>query len=153
VRFVGPPAGLEPLESPCTNVVGFDLVSEKSKRPVALGHHNAQPPERLRFFYIGSIIFFIGILAVARFIGYYLAGSGAGHIQSLILSGALLTIGFQMWVLGILADLISINRKLSEEILYRMKRSENPPLEPGNRTMTRSLRNLLPPKKVRASTV
>ena len=105
------------------------------------------------FFYIGSILFSIGILAVARFLGYYFTGSGAGHVQSLILSGALLTIGFQMWVLGILADLISINRKLSEEILYRVKRSEIPPLEQGNRTATRGIRNLLPPKKVRASTI
>jgi glycosyltransferase involved in cell wall biosynthesis len=105
------------------------------------------------FFYIGSVIFLIGVIAIVRFLCYYFSGLGAGHIQSLILSGALLTIGFQMWVLGILADLISINRKLSEEILYRMKRSENLFLEHGNRAISRSLRNLLPPKKVRTSTV
>lgn len=105
------------------------------------------------FFYIGSVIFFIGVLAVVRFLCYYFTGSGAGHIQSLILSGALLTIGFQMWVLGILADLISINRKLSEEILYRMKRSENLFSEHGNRGTNRTLRNLLPSKKVRTSVV
>jgi hypothetical protein len=58
---------------------------------------------------------------VLRFLYFYFTGSGAGHVQSLIISGALLAIGFQVWVLGILADLISINRRLSEEILYRVK--------------------------------
>ena len=105
------------------------------------------------FFYFGSVIFFIGILAVLRFLYYYFTGSGAGHIQSLILSGALLTIGFQMWVLGILADLISINRRLSEEILYRIKRNDNSLAEHSDRPANRTLRNLRPCKKVKGSAV
>jgi glycosyltransferase involved in cell wall biosynthesis len=105
------------------------------------------------FFYIGSFIFFIGLMAVLRFLYYYFSGSGTGHIQSLILSGALLTIGFQMWVLGILADLISINRRLSEEILYRMKRNDQLASDYPNRPPNRLLRNLLPSKKVRTSAI
>jgi glycosyltransferase involved in cell wall biosynthesis len=105
------------------------------------------------FFYIGSVIFFIGMLVVLRFLYYYFTGSGAGHIQSLILSGALLTIGFQMWVLGILADLISINRRLSEEILYRIKRNDNPWPQQSSRPTNGTLRHLLPSNKVRSSAV
>jgi hypothetical protein len=90
---------------------------------------------------------------VLRFLYYYFSGSGTGHIQSLILSGALLTIGFQMWVLGILADLISINRRLSEEILYRMKRNDQLASDYPNRPPNRLLRNLLPSKKVRTSAI
>ena len=105
------------------------------------------------FFYIGSFIFFIKLMAVLRFLYYYFSGSGTGHIQSLILSGALLTIGFQMWVLGILADLISINRRLSEEILYRMKRNDQLASDYTNRPPNRLLRNLLPSKKVRTSAI
>lgn len=75
------------------------------------------------FFYIGAFIGLIGILGVLRFLYFYCIGTGAGHIQSLIISGALVTIGFQVWMLGVLADLISINRRLSEEMLYRMKKN------------------------------
>jgi glycosyltransferase involved in cell wall biosynthesis len=68
------------------------------------------------FFYIGAV------LGIARFLYFYALGQGGGHIQSLVLSGALVTIAFQVWMLGILADLISMNRRLSEEILYRVRR-------------------------------
>jgi glycosyltransferase involved in cell wall biosynthesis len=94
------------------------------------------------FFYFGSLVLVIGILVVIRFLWYYFLGMGAGHIQSLILSGVLMTIGFQMWVLGILADLISINRKISEEILYRMKRSDSVGGHHNITTKIWSLRNL-----------
>ena len=49
-------------------------------------------------------------------------GDGGGHVQSLIISSVLLILGFQVWVLGIVADLISVNRRLSEEVLYTLKR-------------------------------
>jgi glycosyltransferase involved in cell wall biosynthesis len=105
------------------------------------------------FFYFGSLVLCLGILTVMRFLWYYFSGMGAGHIQSLILSGVLMTIGFQMWVLGILADLISISRKISEEILYRMKRSDNLIGQQTNTAKSQLLRNLIPSKKARTSSV
>ena len=54
-------------------------------------------------------------------------GAGHGHVQFLIASAILLIIGFQVGMLGIVADLISVNRRLSEEILYRLKRQDIPP--------------------------
>lgn len=79
--------------------------------------------EPLRSFsYVGFGLGALGMVGILRFLYFYAAGEGAGHVQSLVLSGALLTIAFQVWMLGILADLISINRRLSEEILYRMRR-------------------------------
>jgi glycosyltransferase involved in cell wall biosynthesis len=74
------------------------------------------------FFYVGAVLGTIGMLGVARFLYFYAIGQGGGHVQSLILSGVFLTIAFQVWMLGILADLISINRRLGEEILYRVRR-------------------------------
>jgi hypothetical protein len=76
--------------------------------------------------YVGGIIFLVGALGVLRFLYFYFAGDGQGHIQSLIISATLLALGFHVWVLGILADLVSINRRLNEEILYRIKRNGNP---------------------------
>jgi hypothetical protein len=49
---------------------------------------------------------------------------GAGHIQSLILAGALIVTGAVTWLFGVLADLIGRNRQLSEEVLLRMRRLE-----------------------------
>jgi glycosyltransferase involved in cell wall biosynthesis len=101
------------------------------------------------FFCIGGFIFFIGLLGVTRFLYFYFSGSGAGHIQSLIISGALVAIGFQVWVLGILADLISINRKLSEEILYRMKKNGTSEKNEHLIVSTEALNRTLSSKKAR----
>jgi len=80
-------------------------------------------PFRL-FTTIGTGVATIGILIGSRFIYYYLLGTGEGKIQSLILAAALLIIGFQIIVVGLLADLISANRRLIEEILLRVKKTE-----------------------------
>jgi glycosyltransferase involved in cell wall biosynthesis len=74
------------------------------------------------FFGIGAVVSALGLLGVARFLYFYVVGQGA-HIQSLVLSGVLLVIGVQAFMLGILADLISINRRLNEDILYRVRRA------------------------------
>jgi hypothetical protein len=78
-------------------------------------------------FYIGGVIFSVGVIGLLRFLLFWFMGGGQGHIQSLVISGVLLTIGFQVWMLGIIADLISVNRRLSEEILYRVKKQETLP--------------------------
>jgi glycosyltransferase involved in cell wall biosynthesis len=74
------------------------------------------------FLYVGATIVFLGVLGVCRFLFFWFGGGGGGHVQSLIISAVLLIIGFQIWMLGIVADLISVNRRLSEEILYRQKK-------------------------------
>ena len=80
-------------------------------------------PFRL-FATIGTGIVSIGILIGCRFVFYYFMGSGSGKIQSLILAAALLIIGFQILVVGLLADLISANRRLIEDTLLRVKKME-----------------------------
>ncbi|WP_079913983.1 glycosyltransferase family 2 protein [Paenibacillus sp. 32352] len=72
----------------------------------------------------GLILFILGLGVGIRFLFFYLQGYGNGHIQSLILASAMITIGFQLGVLGLVADLISNNRKLLEETLYRVRRIE-----------------------------
>ena len=76
------------------------------------------------FFLLGSVLI-LGASAIGlRFLWEYLTDGGAGHIQSLILAGALLVTGVVTWLFGVLADLIGRNRQLSEEILLRMRRLE-----------------------------
>jgi glycosyltransferase involved in cell wall biosynthesis len=74
------------------------------------------------FFFVGAVLGGLGLIGVLRFLYFYAVGRGDGHVQSLVLSGALVTIAFQVWMLGILADLISMNRRIGEEILYRVRR-------------------------------
>ena len=75
-----------------------------------------------RFFSILSgIALATGILTGIRFLWFYVSGSGSGHIQSLILSAILIISGVQIGVIAILSELLSINRKLLEDIQYRLK--------------------------------
>lgn len=73
---------------------------------------------------IGSIIFALGAILGCRFLYFYFTGTGNGHIQSLILAAVLLMIGFQTITLGLLADVISANRKLIEDVQYRVRKMD-----------------------------
>ena len=76
------------------------------------------------FFVIGVVCILFGLIPSGRFLFFYLAGKGDGHIQSLIMAAVLFIIGFQVLVLGLLGDVISHNRKLIEETLLRVRRME-----------------------------
>ncbi len=79
----------------------------------------------LRFFTItGLVPFLIGTCLGIRFLIYYFMGVGGGHIQSLILAAVLLIIGWQTIMIGLQADLIAANRKLLQDIQYRIKNLE-----------------------------
>ena len=81
------------------------------------------------FFYIGCLCILGGLIPAIRYLIYYFAGQGGGHIQSLILAAILFIIGFQVLMIGLVADVISFNRKLIEETLLRVKRIELDHLE------------------------
>jgi glycosyltransferase involved in cell wall biosynthesis len=76
------------------------------------------------FFILGSLFLLGGLIPTSRFIYFYMLGQGGGHIQSLVMAAVLLLIGIQLWVLGLLGDVISSNRKLIEETLLRVRRIE-----------------------------
>jgi glycosyltransferase involved in cell wall biosynthesis len=73
---------------------------------------------------LGAIFLLVGLALGIRFLYYFLIGQGTGHIQSIILAAVLLIVGFQIWLIGLLADLISFNRKILEDLLYRVRRIE-----------------------------
>lgn len=76
------------------------------------------------FTILGLITMLPGLFLISRFVFYYLKGHGDGHIQSLIAAAILINIGFLVFVIGIIADLISNNRKLLENVLYKVKQIE-----------------------------
>jgi glycosyltransferase involved in cell wall biosynthesis len=74
---------------------------------------------------MGLFVFSAGFMVSLRFLWYYFfIDGGRGHIQSLILSAVLMLIGFQVGLIGLVADLISGNRRLIEDCLYRVKKIE-----------------------------
>ncbi len=78
------------------------------------------------FSYIGGSIFAVGVAISLRYLYFLIAGDTYGdrHLQSLILSAVLMIVGFQVVVIGLVADAISGTRKLLEDILYRIRRLE-----------------------------
>jgi hypothetical protein len=73
---------------------------------------------------MGTAVSLGGLLPIMRFLYLYVIGLGGGHVQSLILGALLLMVGFQIFVIGLLADLIGANRRLIEDSLYRVRRHE-----------------------------
>ena len=76
------------------------------------------------FSVLGLIPFTGGFLIGLRFLIYWLKGSGSGHIQSLIFASTLMLLGFMTFIVGLQADVIANNRKILEDIQYRIRKSE-----------------------------
>lgn len=79
-----------------------------------------------RFFAVpGAVSFGIGMLLGLRFLYFFLIGEGKGHIQSVVLAALLLGTGFLLVVTGLVADLISVNRRLLEDLDWRIRKMED----------------------------
>ncbi len=68
------------------------------------------------FMSIAATLFGIGLLLGLRYLYLNVTGEGSGHVQSVILSGVFIGIGFQTGLIAFIADLLSVNRKLLEEL-------------------------------------
>jgi glycosyltransferase involved in cell wall biosynthesis len=76
------------------------------------------------FVVLGSSLLAAGVCLGLRYVWFWSHGKITGHLQSAILSVLLVILGFQALQWGILADLIASNRKLLEDLLYRVRRME-----------------------------
>jgi glycosyltransferase involved in cell wall biosynthesis len=107
----------------------FDSVYGYIKRSTATIVRIYAMYEPLKVFtYIGLLVFGLGLIPAVRFLYIYFTNYAArgAHVQSLIFSAVLLIVGFQVLLIGLLADVISANRKLLEELVYRVRRLEMP---------------------------
>jgi glycosyltransferase involved in cell wall biosynthesis len=86
------------------------------------------------FSYIGLTIFCAGVVLALRFLYEYFTDVtfGGRMVQSLIFSAVFMIIGFQVLLMGLLADVISANRKLLEDLLYRVRKIELGEQRDGN---------------------
>lgn len=80
----------------------------------------------LKFFFLtGSIPFTLGTLLGIRWLWFFfIEGSMRARVPSLVLAAILILIGFQLWMFGLVADLMSVNRRMLEDIQLRLRRAE-----------------------------
>jgi len=79
---------------------------------------------------IGGFLFIIGgVLGFRVLIHYIMTGYVTPYLPTALLSSVLAIIGFQVIVIGLIADIEHQNRHIMEEVLYRMRKGElnNPP--------------------------
>ena len=81
------------------------------------------------FTYFGLTVFGAGFLLGLRLVYYYFKFEAGRHLPSAIAAAVLMIVGFMVLVIGLVADLISANRKLLEDLLYRVRTLELPPEE------------------------
>ena len=80
----------------------------------------------LRIFTVISALFILAGLGLGiRFLVFYFQGQGSGMVQSLILTAIFLIVGVITFLIGLIADQVSFNRKILEEVLYRLRRQDS----------------------------
>jgi glycosyltransferase involved in cell wall biosynthesis len=88
------------------------------------------------FWLIAGFFLLVGSFSGAWYLAWKLAGQGAGHVQSAVLAAASFTVGFILFMLGFLADLSAVNRRLLERIDWRLKQLESRANEDASSTST-----------------
>jgi glycosyltransferase involved in cell wall biosynthesis len=79
-----------------------------------------------RFFAVpGIVLGAIGAALLLRFLYFYFTGGGRGHVQSVVIGSLLAGTGMFLVVIGLVADLVSVNRQLLEDVEWRLRRMES----------------------------
>ncbi|MBS0017854.1 MAG: glycosyltransferase family 2 protein [Arthrospira sp. SH-MAG29] len=80
-------------------------------------------PLRL-FTFLGSFPLSLGLILCIRWLVLFVEEPTRARAPSLILAAILILIGFQLWMFGLIADLMAVNRKMLEDIQLRLRRME-----------------------------
>lgn len=87
------------------------------------------------FTMVGSILALAGVAIGVRFLWFFFHDGGNGHVQSLLLCVLLIAMGFGSVMMGLLGDVIAGNRRLLEELVWRVRmleiESRAEPTSPG----------------------
>lgn len=79
----------------------------------------------LRFFLVPAAVAAVAGGAIGlRFLAHWLASEGTGNVQSLILAAILIILGAICLAIGLVADLLSVNRRLLEDIQASQRRRD-----------------------------
>jgi glycosyltransferase involved in cell wall biosynthesis len=116
------PIRINPQTRPSRLMRGIPQYIRKSTVTILRAYTMYRP---LRVFMaLGSSLILAGVVPGVRFLYLFTVGQRVGHVQSLILAAILIIVGFQVLMIGLVADLLSCNRKLLEEVRYRVRKME-----------------------------
>jgi glycosyltransferase involved in cell wall biosynthesis len=114
--------GVNPKTRPSRLMRGVPHYIRKSAATILRAYAMYRP---LRVFSaLGTTLIVLGTIPGIRFLYLYFVDHRAGHVQSLILAAIFIIVGFQVLLMALLADLLSCNRKLLEEVIYRVRKLE-----------------------------
>jgi glycosyltransferase involved in cell wall biosynthesis len=77
------------------------------------------------FLMLGFALILSGVIPGIRYLYLIYVGQRVGHVQSLVFAAICIIVGFQVLLIGLVADLLSFNRKLLEEVVYRVRQMES----------------------------
>ncbi|MGD8277928.1 MAG: glycosyltransferase family 2 protein [Gemmatimonadota bacterium] len=116
------PVGVNPNTRPSRLMRSIPQYIKRSTVTIIRAYVMYRP---LRVFTIlGGTLIALGLIPGIRFLYLFFSGERVGHVQSLILAAILLIVGFQVVLIGLLADLMQFNRKIMEDVLYRARKAE-----------------------------
>lgn len=122
MRVLSVPIGVNPVTRPSRLVRGSGLYVTRQLNVMVRVFVTYKP---FRFFAVpGTISLLLGTGLLGRFLYFYLRDGGAGHVQSVVVGSLLTGAGLFLFVVGLLADLIAVNRQLLEQLEYRIRRME-----------------------------
>jgi len=73
---------------------------------------------------VGLVLGLVGCAIGVRFLWFFFHDGGNGHVQSLLLCVLLVAMGFVAFLMGLLGDVIAGNRRLLEELIWRVRTLE-----------------------------
>ena len=123
MRVLSVPVGVNPVTRPSRLVKGSGSYVMRQLNVMVRVFMTYKP---FRFFAIpGVTLGALGSVLLARFLWFYVTDGGSGHVQSVIIGSLLAGAGLVLVVIGLLADLIAVNRQLLEDVEWRLRRMED----------------------------
>lgn len=123
MRVLSVPVGVNPVTRPSRLVKGSGSYVMRQLNVMVRVFMTYKP---FRFFAIpGVTLGALGSVLLARFLWFYVTDGGSGHVQSVIIGSLLAGAGLVLVVIGLLADLVAVNRQLLEDVEWRLRRMED----------------------------
>lgn len=123
MRVLSVPVGVNAVTRPSRLVKGSGSYVARQLNVMVRVFMTYKP---FRFFAVPGVVSgALGATLLARFLWFYVTDGGRGHIQSVIIGALLAGAGLFLVVIGLLADLIAVNRQLLEDVEWRVRRMED----------------------------
>ncbi len=125
LRVVSVPVTINPQTRPSRLISSLPAYLLHSAATIVRAYATYRP--LVVFTLAGALFLAVGSAGILRFLYFFVTEGGAGHVQSLVLAGTLWAVGATILLNGLQADLAAANRRLTEEVLYELRRTLGKP--------------------------